>query len=70
MIGSEQGMLTRDDNETLTRTGQGTPMGEVIARRMLIGAAGTVADGGDPPGAGNSYNNVRGIDSILPKESD
>ena len=45
-------------------------MAIVIARRMLISATGTVADGGDPPGAGDSYYNVRAIDSILPKEAD
>ena len=42
----------------------------VIARRMLIGAASTVADGGDPPGTGDSYYNVRAIDGILPKDAD
>ena len=42
----------------------------VIARRMLIGAASTVADGGDPPGTGDSYYNVRAIDGILPKDVD
>ena len=45
-------------------------MAIVIARRMLIGAAGTVADGGDPPGTGESYYNVRAIDGILPKDAD
>ena len=40
-------------------------MAIVIARRMLMGAASTVADGGDPPGVGVSYYNVRAIDSIL-----
>ena len=45
-------------------------MAIVIARRMLLGAAETVADGGDPPGTGDSYYNVRAIDSILPKDAD
>ena len=45
-------------------------MAIVIARRMLLDAASTVADGGDPPGSGDSYYNVRAIDSILPKEAD
>jgi hypothetical protein len=29
-----------------------------------------VADGGDPPGTGDSYYNVRAIDSILPKDAE
>jgi len=45
-------------------------MAIVAARRMLLGAASTVADGGDPPGTGDSYYNVRAIDSILPKDAD
>ena len=45
-------------------------MAIVTARRMLLGAASTVADGGDPPATGDSYYNVRAIDSILPKDSD
>ena len=40
-------------------------MAIVIAWRLLMGAASTVADGGDPPGVGVSYYNVRAIDSIL-----
>jgi len=42
----------------------------VVARRMLLAAASTVADGGDPPGTGDSYYNVRAIDSILPSDAD
>ena len=45
-------------------------MAVVIARRMLLGAASTVSDGGDPPGTGESYYNVRAIDALLPKDSD
>ncbi len=45
-------------------------MAIVIARRMLLAAAGTVADGGDPPGTGDSYYNVRAIDAILPGDAD
>ena len=45
-------------------------MAIVVARQMLLTAAKTVADGGDPPGTGDSYYNVRAIDSILPKEAD
>ena len=42
----------------------------VVARRMLLDAASTVADGGDPPGTGDSYYNVRAIDAILPLDAD
>ena len=45
-------------------------MAIVVARRMLLGAASTVADGGDPPGTGDSYYKVRAIDSILPSDAD
>ena len=45
-------------------------MAIVIARRMLLDAASTVADGGDPPGTGDSYYNVRAIDAILPNDVD
>ncbi len=44
-------------------------MAIVVARRMLLGASETVADGGDPPGVGESYYNVRAIDSILPQDA-
>jgi hypothetical protein len=37
---------------------------------MLLEAAGAVADGGDPPGVGDSYYNVRAIDAIVPNDSD
>ena len=45
-------------------------MAIVIARRMLLDAASTVADGGDPPGTGESYYNDRAIDAILPNDVD
>ena len=45
-------------------------MAIVIARRMLLEAAGSVADGGDPPGVGDSYYDVRAIDAIVPNDSD
>ena len=38
----------------------------VAARRMLLQAARTVADGGDPPGVGDSYYRVRAIERIVP----
>lgn len=44
-------------------------MAIVTARRMLLEAASTVADGGDPPGVGTSYYKTRAIDKILPADS-
>ena len=41
-------------------------MAIVTARRILLEAAKTAADGGDPPGVGTSYYNARAIDKILP----
>lgn len=40
----------------------------VAARRILLQATRTVADGGDPPGVGASYYNARAIDKILPAD--
>ena len=44
-------------------------MAIVIARRMLLGAAETVADGGDPPGLSESYYKLRAIDCVLPEDA-
>ena len=41
-------------------------MAIVHARRLLLQAANTVTDGGDPPGVGPSYYNLRAIDRVLP----
>ena len=41
-------------------------MAIVHARRLLLQAANTVTDGGDPPGVGPSYYNLRAIDKMLP----
>ena len=43
-------------------------MAIVTARRILLEASRTVADGGDPPGVGASYYNARAIDKILPAD--
>jgi phthalate 4,5-dioxygenase oxygenase subunit len=43
-------------------------MAIVTARRILLQAARTVADGGDPPGVGTNYYNARAIDKILPAD--
>ena len=44
-------------------------MAIVVARRMLLGAAETVADGGDPPGLSESYYKLRAIDCLLPADA-
>ena len=40
----------------------------VAARRLLIQATRTVADGGDPPGVGTSYYRARAVDRVLPAD--
>jgi phthalate 4,5-dioxygenase oxygenase subunit len=40
----------------------------IMARRMLLQATATVADGGDPPGLGSSYYKVRSIEHVLPAD--
>jgi hypothetical protein len=41
----------------------------VAARRLLLQAAKTVADGGDPPGLGETYYRARAIERTLPTET-
>jgi len=38
----------------------------VAARRLLIEAAKTVREGGDPPGLGASYYSIRAVERVLP----
>jgi hypothetical protein len=52
--------------ENLTRS----DMAIIQARRLLLQATQTVADGGLPPGVAPTYYNARAIEGILPKESD
>ena len=40
----------------------------VATRRLLLQAARTVADGGDPPGTGTSYYRARAVEKILPTD--
>ena len=44
------------------------PLTRAHARRLLLEAARTVADGGDPPGTGSSYYGARAVDRIIPRE--
>ena len=38
----------------------------IMTRRMLLRAIDTVADGGTPPGVGESYYSARAIEDVLP----
>jgi phthalate 4,5-dioxygenase oxygenase subunit len=45
-----------------------TDMAVLAARRLLLEAAQTVADGGTPAGADDSYYDIRAIERILPED--
>jgi phenylpropionate dioxygenase-like ring-hydroxylating dioxygenase large terminal subunit len=47
-----------------------TDMAVITARRLLLEAAKTVAAGGDPPGTGASYYDVRAIERVMPPGAD
>jgi phthalate 4,5-dioxygenase len=42
----------------------------VAARRLLLDAAKTVREGGDPPGIGASYYSIRAVERVLPNGVD
>jgi hypothetical protein len=42
----------------------------ITARRLLLESAKTVAEGGDPLGADDSYYHVRAIERVLPADAD
>ena len=52
--------------ENLTRS----DLAIVQARRRLLQAVATVADGGTPPGVAATYYNARAIEQILPPGAD
>jgi phenylpropionate dioxygenase-like ring-hydroxylating dioxygenase large terminal subunit len=64
-VGVQESMGTIVDRsrENLSRS----DMAIVTARRLLLQAAQTVADGGDPPGVGTGYYRARAIERVLPK---
>jgi phenylpropionate dioxygenase-like ring-hydroxylating dioxygenase large terminal subunit len=45
-----------------------TDMAVYAARRLLLDAAKTVADGGNPPGTDDSYYDIRAIERVLPSD--
>jgi hypothetical protein len=42
----------------------------IVMRQLLLDAVRTVREGGDPPGVGDSYYQIRAIEKILPREVD
>jgi hypothetical protein len=38
----------------------------IVMRQLLLDAVRTVREGGDPPGVGDSYYEIRAIEKILP----
>jgi phthalate 4,5-dioxygenase len=54
-------------NRSKEHLGQ-TDRAVIMTRRMLLKAIDTVADGGTPPGLGESYYGVRAIEDVLPEE--
>ena len=61
-VQESMGAIVDRTRENLARS----DMAIVAARRMLLEASRTVADGGDPPGMGDSYYRVRAIEDIVP----
>ncbi len=61
-VQESMGAIVDRSLETLSRS----DMAIVHARRLLLQATRTVADGGDPLGTGPSYYNVRAIERLLP----
>ena len=42
----------------------------IVTRKLLLAAIQTVADGGTPPGASDTYYAARAIQDILPTDTD
>jgi phthalate 4,5-dioxygenase oxygenase subunit len=64
-VQESMGHIVDRSRENLTRS----DMAIVHARRLLLQATRTVADGGDPPGVGDSYYHVPAIERILPPDA-
>ena len=65
-VQESMGPIVDRTRENLTRS----DMAIIQARRLLLQAAQTVADGGAPPGVAPTYYDARAIESILPQGSD
>ena len=64
-VQESMGTIVDRTKEHLSRS----DMALVHARRLLLQATRTVADGGDPPGIGPSYYNIRAIERVLPLDA-
>ena len=62
-VQESMGAVVDRTRENLTRS----DIAVVHARRLLLQAAETVSDGGDPPGLTTSYYNIRPIERVLAK---
>ena len=60
-VQESMGPIVDRSKENLSRS----DMAIVATRRMLLQAARTVADGGDPPGVGASYYRLRAIEKTV-----
>ena len=65
-VQESMGPIVDRSRENLARS----DMAIVQARRLLLQATQTVADGGDPPGLAPSYCNARAIEQVLPGDAD
>ena len=63
-VQESMGSIVDRNKENLTRS----DMAIVQARRLLLQATRTVADGGDPPGLAPNYYNARATERVLPAE--
>jgi len=61
-IQESMGAIVNRTKDNLSRS----DMAIVAARRMLLQAARTVADGGDPPAVDTSYYRLRPIEKVVP----
>ena len=65
-VQESMGAIVDRTRENLTRSDRAI----IQARRLLLQAANTVADGGTPPGVAPTYYNARAIEGILPNGAD
>ena len=65
-VQESMGAIVDRSRENLTRS----DMAIIQARRLLLQAAETVADGGAPPGVAPTYYDARAIEGILPRGAD
>ena len=70
-------MLSREDDECLTRVGPGTHKAIILesadpwqARRLLLAAARTVHEGGTPHGVAPTSCGLRADEGVRPRDAD